>query len=121
MALSDERNIPYFVGVVMSEYDRKVAQATEELAKELQYKRASGVAWSQLEIEYDLSRKTILRIFKRFDMQDMVLPPEEMWDRPCLKCRKPILRPKGQWLCMKCKYSNVETASGLSSSFLGLV
>ena len=38
----------------MSEYDRKVAQATEELAKELQYKRASGVAWSQLEIEYDL-------------------------------------------------------------------
>lgn len=102
----------------MSEYDRKVAQATEELAKELQYKRASGVAWSQLEIEYDLSRKTILRIFKRFDMQDMVLPPDEMWDRPCLKCRKPILRPRGQWLCMKCRYQNADTSLGVSDYYM---
>lgn len=101
-------------------YDRKVSHATIELAQELQQKRLQGASWPTLETEYDLSRKTITKILRKYGLED-IGTDTPMWDRPCLRCRKNIIRPQGQWLCSACKAKVIDIATGMPSAYEGVV
>lgn len=101
-------------------YERKYANATEELAEEIYEKRLAGKSWAQIETEYDLSRKTIYKILRRFGYSDFS-SQKDVWDRPCLRCGKRVKRPKGQWICAICKAENIEVANGMFQSMIGIV
>lgn len=67
---------------------------------------------------------TIKRLLDRYGIKEALsskhitagYEQEEMWERPCMKCKTTAPRPRNQYICDRCKVSS-ET-SGLHDEYL---
>lgn len=99
---------------------------TDSQVKRLRYMLNNDYSYRAMAKAFDVCTDTLKRMLVReglaeFDGAKYAVSPNhksqnQMWERPCMRCKDASPRPKWQYVCDRCK-SNVDI-SGLPDSFI---
>ena len=99
---------------------------TKDQVGRLRYMLDNDYSYRAMAKDFDVCTDTLKRMLVReglaefngakYAMNPYLKSEDQVWDRPCLRCKDKTPRPKWQYICERCK-SSVDV-SGLPDSFI---